>query len=88
LLFYQPLVHYHLGVVLAVQGKLTPAIQSLQRALEFRPQLAAAHEVLAQTYHARGEKALARAHKLRARELKAARPREADEEIVGEANNP
>ncbi len=69
-LFHQPLVHFHLGVALAAQGKLEPAIQSLKRALKFRPGLKAAHKALIKVYQARGNQVLAQFHKDQARKLK------------------
>jgi Flp pilus assembly protein TadD len=57
-------------VALAVQGKLEPAIQSLKRALEFRPDLKEAHKVLIKVYQTRGNQVLADFHKAQASKLK------------------
>jgi tetratricopeptide (TPR) repeat protein len=55
LLYRQPLVHFHLGVALAATGRLDAAVDSLERALAWAPDLAAAHESLAGIHRARGD---------------------------------
>jgi predicted AlkP superfamily phosphohydrolase/phosphomutase/tetratricopeptide (TPR) repeat protein len=67
LLYHQPLVHYHLGIVFAAQGQLTLAGKSLHTALEMQPDFAEARACLATVSQARDAATLARVQTKRTR---------------------
>jgi Tfp pilus assembly protein PilF len=74
LLYHQPLVHFHLGLALAASGSIDGAIKSVHTALELRPEMAGAHEVLAKLYRSKGDAAKGHFHQHRAQQLRKDQP--------------
>ena len=60
--------HWQLGRVELVQGRITEGIARLRRALELNPELAAARELILETYLGRGREALEEGHYVEARD--------------------
>ena len=69
LLFHLPLAHFQLGVALAREGRVSPAIVALKRAVDMQPNMVLAHRWLAALHAADGASAfLAGAHRNQAQQ--------------------
>ena len=65
--FYQPLVHFQLGLAFSAADHIDEAIDAVLRALELAPDMAAARNLLARLQRIKGETGQAALHRLRAK---------------------
>ncbi|HID30746.1 MAG TPA: tetratricopeptide repeat protein [Desulfobacterales bacterium] len=65
--YYQPFVHFQLGVAFSATDRIDEAIDSVLRALELAPDLAPARNLLTRLYRIKGETGQAALHKVGAK---------------------
>ncbi|HUG36027.1 MAG TPA: hypothetical protein VML54_03700 [Candidatus Limnocylindrales bacterium] len=62
LVYHQPVVHFHLGAALYGAGYVEAAIESLETAVQFQPDLGEAHGILARVLRSKGDLGRAAEH--------------------------